>query len=990
MLGREAFITALQAKLADARLLTLTGPGGVGKTRVARALAHGRNAYWVDLAPLADGAFVPPAVAAACGIVEGGKPWQQTLADALRESDALLILDNCEHVRPACDALCATLLASCPRLTILATSRVPLRTSNEQRIEVPALAPPAAEALFTERAAAHVPGFVLDPATTPLVAQVCAQLDGLPLAIELAAARLPLLTVAQVAERLAHSLPLLAARAPHLPARQRSLRATLDWSCSLLDDAERALFRRVAVFAGSFDLNAVEAVCAAPMALDLLQSVVDAALVTIAARDEAGVARYRLHEVVRQYAAECLAAAGEDGTFRSRHLAWAVGLAERAVPNLEGEHQAAWLTRLALDHENLRAALVSAEDAGDADAMLRLANALAPFWNAGAIGEGRDWLRRALRLADTDLSPMTAESWSIASFLAYRQGDYPAMRAAAEEALRQGLAVEDARSIASAHYRLGIHDEMQGNLPEARAHFGQSLALYQDLGDRRGVGNALNGLAHVAKLAGNLPEARGFYEQGLAVARAADDRRTAMLLLISLGNLLLDGDWERAEPLFAESLALARALGETSYLPYIANGLGELALFRGDSAAAAAHYAEGLQAARALKLNDMAAQLLLKLGDVAIEASDTARAGALLSESLQIYTRTGRTPRVAAAIYYCAKLVARLGHPAQSVALWAAALQAAGEADFSYVGGPEGERLTAAFAAAQAALAPAARVAALTEGRALSLEQATSLALSAIHLPPRLERAAPPALALFTFGALRVLRHGHELAADDWVYTKTRELLLYLLHIEAASKEQIGAALWPNASPQQVRQNFRVAIYHLRRALGGADWITFVGGRYAFNRALGAWHDGAAFADALAQAARDPARRAEHLQRAADLYAGDLALEGLESDALLVRREQLRQQALDALLRLGALRLAAAAFPAAADAFRRALALDNYLEAAHRGLLRALALGGDRGAALAHFHELEALLRHDLAAEPDPVTRALANAIKRGAPLAHT
>jgi DNA-binding SARP family transcriptional activator len=849
---------------------------------------------------------------------------------------------------------------------------------------VPALDAASAVELFAARAAARVPGFALDAITAPIVARICEQLDGMPLAIELAAARLPLLTAAQIAERLGQSLPLLSARNAGLPARQRSLRATLDWSFSLLADAEKALFLRLAIFAGSFDLDAVEAVCGSSAALDSLQALVDAALVTIAARDEAGATRFRLHEVPRQYATAGLAAAGEADTYRGRHAAWAIALAERAAPNLGGEQQTTWLARLTLDHENLRAALAAAEQAGDAEAMLRLANALAQFWNAGAIGEGRDWLQRALGLAEGNPSPTTTSAWNNASFLAYRQGDYSAMRAAAATALGQALALEDAAGIADAHYRLAIHDEMQGQLAEARAHYRQSLDLYRQLGDQRGVGNILNGLAHVARLAGDLVAARGYYEQGLQLARAANDRRSTMLLLISLGNLLLDENWQGAQPLFAESLAHLRALGETSYLPYIANGLGECAYFGGNLSAAAAHYEEGLQAARSHKLTDMEGQLLLKLGDVATRAGDVARAADSLSESLRIYVRSGRTTRIVAGVYYCANLLARLGYPAQAVALFAAGLQAVPAADFGYVGGPEADHLAAAFAAAQAALPPAECAAALAAGRALSLQQAVGLALSAIHLPAHAEGLPAAELHIFTFGGLRVLRRGRELGPEEWVYGKTRELLLYLLHVEAASKEQIGAALWPEATPQQVRQNFRVAIYHLRRALGGADWIAFVGGRYAFNRALDYWHDEAAFAAAIAQAAHDPAHRAGHLQRAAELYAGDLALESLDSEALLVRREQLRQQAVDALLELGALRLAAATLPAAVAAYRRAIALDGYLEASHRGLLRALARQGERGAALAHYQALHATLRRDLAVEPDPATRALAEAIERG------
>jgi DNA-binding SARP family transcriptional activator len=360
-----------------------------------------------------------------------------------------------------------------------------------------------------------------------------------------------------------------------------------------------------------------------------------------------------------------------------------------------------------------------------------------------------------------------------------------------------------------------------------------------------------------------------------------------------------------------------------------------------------------------------------------------------LNEVLQLNGQHAQPlPRVEV-ICYCGRLAGRLGHPNQALTLFAAGLHALEVDDFRHVSVSvfnafDAELLATAYQAAQAALPPEECAAAQAAGQALSLEQAINLAFSAIHLPPRMVNTSRPAeLQIFTFGALRVLRKNHELSAEDWVYSKTRELLLYLLHVESASKEQIGAALWPDASEQQLKQNFRMAIYHLRRALGRPEWITFRGGRYAFNRSLDYWHDGAAFGAALAQAASASDNRAAHLQQAVDLYQGDLALESLDTELLLIQREQLRQQALNAMLELGQLQLAAEAFPAAAASYRRAIDLDPYLETAHRGLMGSLAQQGERGAALAHFHALEKLLHRDLHAAPDPATRALADMIKQ-------
>ena len=978
-IDRDALLAAIEGELASARLLTLVGPGGGGKTWLARALAARRSAHWVDLGPLADPLFVVSAAAAACGVVEQrGQPLLTTLAAALRDDPSLLVLDTCEHLLAACAELAAALIAACPRLTILATSRAPLRIPAEHVIGVPPLDPPEAQALFALRAAARLPEFAIDGASAPPIAALCAKLAGLPLAIELAAARVPLLTIAQIDARLSDALALLASRDQQLPARQRSLRATLNWSYALLSDAERALLRRLAVFRGGTDLDAIEAVCDLPAPLDALEALRDAALVAVSFDAHGGAARYHLHEMTRQYAAEQLAAAGEALTVRRRHRAWARALAGRARQALGGEGRAAILALLARERENTRAALAAAAQDGDADTVMQIATDLLEFWNVGALGEGRAWLAEGLRLAGETPSGLTAGAWNAASFLAYRQGDYPATLAAAQTALSHALACDDAHNRAEAHYRLGIYFEMQADVPAARAHYDQSFALYGAQGDRRGQTNTLNGLAHIARLAGELHAARELYRRGLVLARASDDRRTTLLLLLSLGNLLLDEDAAQAESCFAESMSLIQALGETSYLPYAANGLGEVARARGDLSVAAAHYARGLQVARELNLSDMTAQLLLKLADVALREGALARAVPLIGECLEAYARIGRTARIAGALFSCAKLLLSLGYPEQAVTLFAAGLQLTGDSDFDYLGGLEAADLDAAYAAARAALTAAASDAAQAAGRALTVERAVSAALTAIHLPRR--AAPPPALQIWSFGALRVVSHGHELASDDWVYAKTRALLLYLLHVEAASKEQIGAALWPEASERQLRQNFRMAIYHLRRALGGGEWIAFQAGRYALARSSAVWYDADAFCAILDALAPDQLRRAEQLKRATDLYTGDLAIEGLDSEALLVRREQLHRRALDALIELGALEEIDDP-PAAAASYRRALALDGYLEPAHRGLMRALARQGDRAAALAHYRALRTLLARDFAADADPLTRDLAAAI---------
>jgi predicted ATPase/DNA-binding SARP family transcriptional activator len=995
LVGRDALIAAIVAGLGTERLVTLTGPGGVGKTSIARHLAahfgiseaFPDGVCWVDLAAVSDPTVLSQTVASAYGLGEQrNMPWEEALSAQLRSRQVLLVLDNCEHLRVACAALSAHLLAECPPLHILATSREPLGLPDEMRIAVAPLDPTAAVALFEVCATTHLPSFALTATTTATVGTICTQLDGVPLAIELAAARVNLLSVSQIADRMAQSLSLLSGGAANRPPRQRSLRAVLDWSYGLLDDDAQRLLAQLAVFAGSCDFAAVEAVCRVGTPLDSLAALVDTSLVMVA--HHASTVRYHLHAVVRQYAVERLHERGETAEIQTRHLAWVIALAERAEAEFAPASQDAWLARLTLEHENIRSALQTAADRGDGDSLLRIAGAIQHFWNSVSPSEGRAWLARGLAQASGQPGLVSTKAWNAESFLAYRQGDYAAMHAAAAVALEQALQGEDSQGIAAAHYRLGIYAEMKGESVTAHEHYTYSLELFTELSDRRAMSQVLNGLAHVATLEGHVAEARQHYRQGLALARADNDHLTTALLLISLANLMLDeGALDAAEAAYAESLSHLRAINNSSYILYAVNGLGEVAYYRQQFAAATAHYDEGLRSARTLGLKDMEAQFLCHLGRTAVRHGNYAEAARCLSEALRMYLLLARTMRTAGTIHFCADLVFRLGYPAQAATLFVAGLRAAQVADFAYLGSDSPALLTC-FRAAQAALDPAEYALAAADGAALTLEDAADLALSAVFLPQRaLPAEAPPELRIFLFGQLRVVRDGRELTRDDWVYAKTKDLLLLLLLVDSASKADLAAALWPDASVEQIRQNFRMAIYHLRRALGRAEWIAFTNGRYAFNRTLSSWIDVAAFEHAVDLAMSDPVQRLKHLRTAASLYTGDLALGELESDLPLIRREQLHRQAIAALLALGTLHSEHQHDGQAADSFRRALALDRYSEAAHRGLLRSLARQGESAAALVHYDQLVEFLAAELGITPAIETATLAAQIKAGTPV---
>ncbi|MDP9356600.1 MAG: helix-turn-helix domain-containing protein, partial [Chloroflexota bacterium] len=419
--GREVEQVIALLRRADVRLVTLTGPGGVGKTRLAlRAAAElldhvPDGAWFVDLTPLADPALVPAAIAVVLGVREaGGQPLVETLAVALRDKQLLLVLDNCEHLLDAAPVV-AELLRACPGLTVLATSRAPLRLRGEREVAVPPLGLPAtarpapeeiarseAVRLFVERARAHEADFALTEANAPAVAGIVRVLDGLPLAIELAASRIKLFPPTALLRRLERRLTLLTGGARDLPARQRTLRDAIAWSHDLLTEEERLLFRRLAVFAGGATCEAAEAVADPAGELGVVNGLavlVDQSLLR-KEDDPDGEPRYRMLETVREYALERLDASGEEAAVRDRHAAWCLALAEAAGAVLWTTYDPGVVARLEAEHPNLRAALTWFAQASDGEALLRIGATLGRFWYvAGHAREGRGWLERALALA---------------------------------------------------------------------------------------------------------------------------------------------------------------------------------------------------------------------------------------------------------------------------------------------------------------------------------------------------------------------------------------------------------------------------------------------------------------------------------------------------------------------------------------------------------------------------------------------------------------
>ena len=665
LVGRTQEREAVLGLLKSSRLVTLTGTGGIGKTRLALAVAadlvdqYAGGVWLVDLAPLTEAVLVPVAVAHALHLEEEAhRPLLTTLADRLKGRRLLLLLDNCEHLVAACAALVEALLRSCPEVRVLATSRETLRVPGERAFRVPALplpgpdAPLDAEALpvdgavelFLQRARDRLPDFALKAHNVGNVVAICARLDGIPLAIELAAARVGVLSVAAIAARLDARFALLTEGSRTVLPRQQTLRATLDWSYDLLDGAEQALLRRLAVFVNGWTLPAAEAVCGEGerwQTLDVLASLVNKSLVQVV--EQAEEPRYTFLETVHHYARDRLLAAREETAWRNRHLHWAVTVAEAAEPELTGGAQERWLAWLEIEHDNLRAALAWAEARGPIGMGLRLAGALWRFWyTRGFISEGLAWCERLLT-KDRPESADENERWRAKALvggagLAYRQGNFAHALVLAEAGGAVHRKLDDHLGRANALTVLAVVARDEGNLQRAREMQEDILAIRRALTDRHGTAAALHNLALIHDNMGDYPRARALYEESLAISRAEGSSTVVANTLNSLGNnAWMQGDLERAELLCAESLAVARRLGAKSVVSYALTGLGTVAVTRGRYDEARQAYEESLALRREVGDVPGVAGSYTNLAHVARHQGRSAEAGALYRASLALH-----------------------------------------------------------------------------------------------------------------------------------------------------------------------------------------------------------------------------------------------------------------------------------------------------------------------------------------------------------------
>jgi predicted ATPase/serine/threonine protein kinase len=712
--GREKEVAAAKELLLrpDVRLVTVTGPGGIGKTRLALQVASGLverfpgGAHFVPLFPVSDPGLIASVILQTLGIREAGgqsplEILKKNLQDSLRPP-MLLVLDNFEHLVKAAPTV-AELLALGPNLKILVTSRAALHVYGEHEFPVPPLGLPdsrstpsmevlsrcPAVALFVQRAVAAKPDFELNQGNAAAVTEICARLDGLPLAIELAAARVKVLSPSSMRTRLASRLQLLTGGARDLPQRQQTLRAAMDWSYDLLSAPEQKLFRRLSVFVGC-NLEGVEAVCDAKGDLDLdlldgMASMVDKSLVQQVEQTKCE-SRFVMLETIREYALEKLQASGEEALTKRAHAAYCLVLAEEEATEKSGAEGTEWLERFGFEHDNFRAGLEWLTESGDAEWGLRLGAALFRFWEAREyLAEGRDSLGKLLRLASA-AAPTKARERALfaAGVLAVGQGDY----APADALIRE------------------------------------SLDIARQLRDRQGAAVSLNALAVIARDRGDVAVARSLLEESMVLWRELGDQKAVARSLSNLANIVkLQGDNARARVLYAECLSIFRELGDRTGVAWSTNYQGDVARDQGDSAAARTLYEQGLVIFRELDDRWGIAGTLADLGSLAREQGDYPRAHSMYRESIKLFQELDHKRGIARLLecFACAAAVQLEAKRSLRLAAAAAALR-------QNIGAPltpaEQAKLEASLHPARQALADTVGAAAWLEGWALPIEKA--------------------------------------------------------------------------------------------------------------------------------------------------------------------------------------------------------------------------------------------------------------------------
>lgn len=998
--GRTAEVGDLRETLGWSRMVTVVGAGGAGKTRLVREVAAAivreqqgdpANApfpdgvIWVELAPVSSGTDVAGTLAGLLGITpSSGKPVVEALADALRTQRVLLILDNCEHVIHDAALLADALLRGAPHLAIVATSREALAIDGEVAWQMPGLARwdpedegPALDPtralgfdairLFVERTRAATPTFTLTDANAAAVGRICARLDGLPLALELAAAVVPVLGIEGLEARLDDALSVLARGKRTALPRHRTLRAVLDWSYELLTGDERALLRRLSVFRGSFTIDDVEAVCApvgaagAPRAdiLPALGRLVELSLMEV--REEEGEANYRLLETVRQYGSALLRTLPEEREVRARHAGWVADLAEQAEPGTFSPARGRIVARQRRSVEEIRSALLWATSAGgDPVVAIRIGGALGWYWiSLHPWGEARSLLRATLTAADAqgvaDVDRPIEDRVALGRLmypmlgLAYFAGDTDAMLAISARELPLWDSVDATPGLTEAQ-----------RLTSAR---GRTLC-YQ-----------LTGLAHAMRGEGEL--ARRISNLCIATAERSGDRwlLAVMMMRRALVYHLL-GDHAAAHDDFEAAVRPLRAMGEHWFLSLALEGMAMNALARGEMAAAGDYARESVIVLRpepdawfvSRSLDAIAVILLAQHNADHGVGDERIRAAARLMGAAE-----GLRRRCGAGII-----------------------------------GPDVERHAATVQHVRAYLGADAYSASFAEGQALTLREAFELmdrdpvvAALAAERATNASRAirsspddSPRRLEISLLGGVSITNDGVPVPPDALPSGKGLELLLFLLLHRGATKDEAGLALWPDSSSAQVRNVFHVTLHHLRRALGAPRWITFDRNVYRIDRqpepglSLDTDVDAVLGASVRLRAlARERATPAPDVltdaRRALDRNRGPLGHGFVREDWLIPHEDRVQAAWADGMDALAHLWHRLGRHDDAASALEALIAREPLRESAHRLYLETLAARGEPARALAHYEALTVQLRREVGARPAAETSAIAARLRQ-------
>jgi predicted ATPase/class 3 adenylate cyclase len=763
-IGRQRAIAEVQTLLSKTRLLTLTGSGGCGKTRLAlqvaaeRLDAHPDGVLFVELAPLTDPALLPQAVANMLGVKEeAGTPLAQTITNSLKPKRLLLLLDNCEHLLDACARLADTLLRNCPYLQLLATSREGLNIAGELTYRVPSLSLPRtprqatveslaqceAARLFLDRAQFHQPAFVVTGQNAPALAQLCVHLDGIPLALELAAARVRSLSVEEINGKLDNRFRLLTGGSRTALPRQQTLRAAIDWSYELLTERERTVLNRLSVFAGGWTLEAAEVVCtdegnlqrSEPIEdwelLDLLTSLTDKNLTLAEPQD--GQTRYRLLETIQQYAGERLAERGEAEAVRRKHRDYFLALAQEGGPQVRGRNAVQWMARLEAEHDNLRAAIAWSLNAAEgAEGALRLTASLGGFWyQRGYVDEGRTWLARALALPVPDLSmPERLDALDRAGWLAHCLSDTTEASRLYEEMAARARERGNTRPLAAALNGLGLAAQWhRHDYAAARAYLQESLALNRTLPDGgRSSANLLN-LGRTALWAGDYAAAQTYATEALQLYRRQGELEAEAVALACLAEVShAQGDHAQAQPLYAQAERINRDQGFRQRLLEMLCAQGELCLDRGELPRARQLFAEALTLAQ--EANDVETGRWARAGlGFALAAREKQQEAAThLAQALSLCQKAGDLWKLAFALEGAAALAAATGEPKRAARLLGAAGQVRERHPMAFHPNLR-QRHRGIAQPVDTTLGAEAFDAAFAEGQTLTPEQAVALAL---------------------------------------------------------------------------------------------------------------------------------------------------------------------------------------------------------------------------------------------------------------------